>query len=580
MPRSPRGFRRFEGVSPACGFTSGLVSEDGTIHVAVGPHKVGTRAPGSTRLPDILQTTVAFGANTRAGHGGYAVDPLFSIVGGAAASYVQVVNGFLVPVGTYGQAPPGWVAGQSYDLDVLVGGAAGVWTIDVIANQAHVMSRATDTSTNFQLRDVINAGVVPNGGKIKVRDGAYFNPAGQLWTVTVPAGQVGGAYIDVEAESYLGAKIGGITIAAGSAGLVPLAFRNLHFYVDGVSSYANTAFRMLAYAAANTHGVSAYDCGFELGPACTSAVLLSVWGVMVRSFAVIDHCFFDNLFVGMDLGGPSQVNGSITVEYVDQPTITWNVGSRWHSDFMIGKPTRFVIEDNHGHSPVSLNGAHIDYFQYTGYDDAVAHPGGSLKRNTFARGDCTPASDLSDTQFMFYGANTNAGGVGASWFTAIECENNLYYGANDGNCLAFSNVRDISLKRNTCLAMPSPFVIAAKLYLNKMAGVDPAQVHGGAIEGNVQNIAASVTAEYSDTTVDTCSSTAHGHTLAHYQTLFSGYTGAKCVTRADVIAQYRSILGGPLEIDNTNHIYGGALFPDGSWNDGNAYVSGRLPPAT
>lgn len=422
-----------------------------------------------------------------------------------------------------------------------------------------------------------------------------------------------------------GHQIGSLTLDAALTGdiLFPIDFRWIDFFFDGTTSHSN----FLAYTSSG-YGVSAYNCRFEEGSSVTATNTVN--GMTLRA-GVVDHCYFKNVGRGIT-GGPSH---GIAAQ------ITWNIFEAMQSDAMTLNGAGLLVTDNFAFNFQFATGAHPDFCQHLGFTGSVTAGGTGYAPGTYTNVPLTGGSGTGalatvtvnsigvvsscvitteGTGYTFGDAlsanNANLGGSGSGFiYTSgshvdgfgsvlrnIAVRNvgvagrsdaqGLFFGGSTGtvrisgailqnNVLLLTAANGIALDRfndpvvqfnNVLTDFNSNSGSSLIMTLSTPSGSDGT---GGAFERNLVTLLSLVT---QNPPISNVANKVLPRTLTDYQAALPNYTdGPNLTNRAAVIASMTPGVGGTAT--NADGTYTGALFPDGSWNDGGVYVPGRLPPA-
>lgn len=554
---------------------------------------VASNINGNTEATASGETVhIEFGAKTRSGHGGF---PLGLTVGAAitgtnASDWRIDERGHIVPTGTYSAYKS--YTGSTYALTIA--GASKTVPIRIRANQAHIREVTSvanggtatlnvDASGNTQIRSVLSIdlgqnGALVGGDIVKCRSGD-FDPTNDLNTgalikPTNGYNLSGGSKIFVESEikntsnDANGNPVRGGNFRVGRFYFLSgtttdwsmIEIRNITFYTNNSGISASQAF-IAFQATTGVKSAAITECRFELGAAITGSPRNTFSNVNGRTDLALKRCHF----VG---GGNGILGGSDGSNMI----IQWNIFEDMAADCMQLNGGGHTIEDNFAFNYKTPTGAHPDFLQ------VIA--GSADKAQSFLRRNITVRNigivNEDDSTGFFGGPSTPYKAL--NWVV----ENNIIISSQLNN-IRLSGMDDISNRFNTSLFdiyTTDDIAVGNRFGYNRLEPSYPGA--GGTINYNIANAfdwaaqtGATTTPNKTLTPVDT----------ATYQTCFPNYPGSlgdNMHTRAQVIAICTPAnlaigSGGVKEFDDKCH---GALFPDGSWNDGAAYVNGRLSPAT
>lgn len=524
--------------------------------------------------PSAVVYNINFGVKTRRGHGGYPVNQTAAsaITGTGASDWVINSAGKIAPSGTYGNAMTfSKAAGETYNLTLADGTPCN---ITLVANAAHCTSTASDTSTSFELRTLLNtSGVIARGDTIYCRDDMNLNPTLADWRIRPPlAGYSGSGRVIVRGETpdlstdsngnlRRGglARIGALVWDAAVSGdvLWPIDVYYLTFYDDNSGSS-----RCFAYTTASGFGLGAYYCRFEtrsdvpLATANAKTAFVNRGGTM--------HACYVKYF------GIGTTGGRATGDY----TSTWtsNIFENLTEDGIKLGGTNIIVEDNFGFNFLYYTGAHPDWIQHLGTTTGSLSGLGSIRRNIGVR---NVGPTTGDAQGIFMDDTT-----APYYISGATIENNICIFTSQ-NGIELSRFDGATVVRNTILtANDNPFGTGLEPTLSMFVADDSGTTINSTFDRNASS-AKSITGSGN---TDTFNQT-FGRAVGAYSTAIPGFIGGSnpgYVTRAIVLAALKPAdlaiaSGGLRQADDT---FSGALFPDGSWNDGAAYVNGRLPAAT
>lgn len=496
--------------------------------------------------------TISFGAKTRKGHGGHSLgytgSGTLSITAGDPTGLWTIDSrNQLVPAGAYGGSVSGALVGP-YTLTVTDGTLAGTVTINILANAAHWRSvnvaPNADSGATSQLRTLLStAGAVARGDTLWLRNGSAFNPTCVDSRIRPPSGLYSGAgSIVIRPESPFAATMGRIwfdSAAMSAAGSVFIEFRDMQFLGYNTSSATVTTPLISRTGTFAIRDVHCYNCRFERDPAATQPMS----GVTPFSNGVIDHCYFGDLYDG--------ITGSSANAFV-----TFCEMQRIQNDCIKGTHTDITVEDNFFHDKYYYTtSSHGDFMQDLGVTGTPPQTRsvGSFRRNIFARGSVVDPTQ-PDGQGLFLDDTISGNNI-----TNVTAENNIYIGTFV-NGISMTRATNPTVRRNTVLND-----VTATLTTPANANINSNSGSGGTYENNVANgyVLQAGSTSLNNNTI--------GRTLTAYNSAFQNASLAMAAaSKADVIAGLKPVLGGPLL--NGDGTYSGALFPNGTWNDGSIYV--------
>jgi len=554
---------------------------------------VASNIHGNTEAIAVGSTVyIEFGAKTRSGHGGFPLGLSVgaTITGTNSSDWRIDERGHIVPTGTYSAYKS--YAGSTYALTIV--GASKTVPIRIRANQAHIREVTSvanggtatlnvDASGNTQLRTILNVNLGQSGALVgndivKGRSG-HFNPTsdlniGALLKPTNGYDVTAGQTIKVESEVRdLSYDINGNPNRGGDFKVGKLYFlsstttdwsmvvlRGITFYTNDSGLVSNQ--KLLAIQ--STTGVKSpqvTETRFELGSNITGSPRTSLTNIDGR----LDLKFTKNHIKG---GGNGILGGTDAANM----TITENIFEEMSADCMQLNGSGHLIEDNFAFNYRPPTGAHPDFVQIV--DGAGDKAQSIIRRNITVRNIGVVNED--DSTGIFGGPSTPDKAI--NWII----ENNIIISSQINN-IRLGGMDGISNRGNTSLFdiyTTDDNVVGNGYGWNRVEPSYPGT--GGSITYNIANVF--------DWGAQTGATTTPNKTLtptdtATYQIVFPNYPGElgdNMNTRQKVIsictpADLSIDDGGVKENDDRVH---GALFPDGSWNDFEPYVNGRLEPAT
>lgn len=245
-----------------------------------------------------------------------------------------------------------------------------------------------------------------------------------------------------------------------------------------------------------------------------------------------------------------------------------NVLVQCNGDGISVNGTKNVITDNFGFDWRVFGTSHQDCAQHTGFRSlGVTVPDvGYVARNVYWRG---VGNGTVEPQGIFF-TDTNLGTL----LGGVTFENNLLV-SGAANQLALSGGSGPLIQRNTAVNPQTwPDYIGAltsnRALLNLYRGV------GGLVDKNIVNTIAVTDGTDPQTGVTVTADNVTFDTTQNLAVYFASPAYELRTTKAAVVAAFSPLLDGPAK--NADGTYNGALFPDGSWNDGSVYQA--TPPTT
>jgi hypothetical protein len=308
------------------------------------------------------------------------------------------------------------------------------------------------------------------------------------------------------------------------------------------------------------YGVGFYECGVEGGPSITSNYPP---GLSLNRQHVVDHCTFHRLGKSLTTEGGGN-------------TITWNYGREMYDDFISIAGGGNTVEDNFGVDWRWQFSNHPDFIQFRPTSTFGNYGLGSVKRNIVVRGIGTDG--YIDAQGVFarnsFETDFYTGGVTAqNNIICITMQNGLYFQTLTNPNISWNTGLADFEKHPVLTRDPPPASPDCQLKIPTETGRNGT---GGQIDRNLFNAydlsgQSSIASQVYNLSV--------AKNLTAYDAALDAYTNdpAVLISRAAAIAAFTPLLNGTAK--NADGTYSGALFPDGSWNDGAAYVEGRLPAA-
>ena len=571
--------------------TTGLYGgSPGLNEGSLGLYSGAAGLQAGTAAPVVADQSFNFGRLTLAGHGAAipansgGVITSAAITSGTNSNHWQIASdGAITPsaTGVAAGLSPSYTLGCSYtNVD---GSDTAIITLTTLANAFTVTSTASDTSTSFQLRTLLNtAGTVDRGDTIYLRDGSYLNPAAETWRIRPPlAGYSGTGRIIVRSETATagldsngndlrggGAKIGALTFDAALSGDV--AFPIDLYYVDFYFNTNTSRVNALAYASSSGSGVGAYYCRFENGPAVSDLYVNPATACQVDR-ANIENCYIKRW--GRGITGDSTTT--------EQSRVVNNIFEGMLSDAMTLAGENWYIHRNFGFNFQFYTGAHPDWIQHTGALTASTGTIGTIEQNIGVR---NQGPSTADAQGIFFD-DTPA----PYWIAGATVQNNINnLTAAQGISLVRFDGATVSYNTNLT-AVGDPFGTGLEPSLN-MTILASTSINS-TFDRNV-TIAKSLAAN-----TDTNNLLISPRTLVQYNVAMPnyvggsnpGYTTRTAVLEAMTPADLAVASGGFKNADGT---FSGALFPAtpgqtiGAWNDGTVYQPldapwvAAHPPAT
>lgn len=535
---------------------------------------------------------IEFGAKTRSGHGGFPLGLSVgaTITGTNSSDWRIDERGHIVPTGTYSA----YKSYNSTTYSLTIDGASKLVPIRIRSAQAHIREVTSvanggtatlnvDASGTSQIRALLSVNLGQNGALVgndivKWRSGD-FNPTNDLntggiirpsngWDITgeqkiYVESEVVDNSIDTNGNPTRGglARIGRLYFLSGpTTDWTPIVIRDITFYTNNASISSSQSF-VAAQDSTTSKSAGIHRCRFELGVAITGSPRTSFINIVGRSDLKLTHCHL----VG---GGNGILGGATSNNMIFQ----WNIFEEMSADCMQLNGSGHLIEDNFAFNYRPPTGAHPDFIQIV--DGAGDKAQSIIRRNITVRNIGVVNED--DSTGIFGGPSTPDKAI--NWII----ENNIIISSQINN-IRLGGMDGISNRGNTSLFdiyTTDDNVIGYGYGWNRVEPSYPGT--GGSITYNIANVF--------DWVAQTGATTTPNKTLtptdtATYQLVFPNYPGElgdNMNTRQKVIsictpADLSVDDGGVKESDDKVH---GALFPDGSWNDFEPYVNGRLEPAT
>lgn len=563
-----------------------------------------------------LTQTIEFGAKTRTGHGahmcGYTGVGTLSIVSQKDASNATVTLFRMTQNGlnwrgaatTYNSAGPTTLnAPYTVVVQDSVTLLNSTITINCPANTFHTRELssvanggrwATDSvytvdaaATTWQVQYLVEtASVLTRGDTVKCRDGV-FNPNGaQLMRFKPKSGAYSGTgFITIQSENPSlttdlygnpdrrhGASFGYILIDGGTSGnvLFPFLFKDVQFFVN---TNGNT--NCIKYTNTSGWGISFDNCRFYAGAGYTSSPWVTV-GCQIRSagtdISYAINCLFEELGQGILVNKSTSVRSDSSLIQNNDFVRLWSDGIQDAA----GSTTNTQILDNlfrdfQANAASKTAGVHSDCYQHLG------ETGGTQIGANFERNIIVTNYGTSNWSCQGYFADDT---LSTNRLSGVVIKNNI----TDGqfyNQVFMNRHDDPDVRFNTLIPVitgdingPSPGPVLAPVWITLPSG------NGGTGAVVTHNIAPQiVTTGQAGVVVSTPNAfiptiTPYSSALAQRQAMFPNYVEYGIYTRVAAKARATPSVtlvasGGAMNATGT---YCGALFPNGSWNDGSIYI--------
>lgn len=436
------------------------------------------------------------------------------------------------------------------------GGGASLAAPIVIPDFAIVPAADAATTTANSPIGALNS-ILTHGKLVSLGNGDY-NPSFifdlGFQSSTNPGTFTGSNYITFKAATPQQAKLGRVSQYAGS---FPAHYK-----------WQDVAFQLPVGATAtgndNLYAVQNAGCGPALFSNCTftgntstvdgtgtpTAVFIPVGMATAPSF---DGCTFNFVNMMLQSGSLASVTNCLFLR-------SWNLCIQMRPGLGATITDNFFANGRRG------AGAHCDCIDMTvnGMANATYSAGDVIRRNIMIHGD----SDQTNCRTGIISTDFAAIGSGVL-ISNSDFSNNIFIGSESES---FHLVNQVSgtAKRNTVISDRGSYNASLQPQI-WMDGCGSMTVTDNITELAVQNNSASSANTIARTLV--LDRTLNSGAGSHAATFFAPVYGTSLTSASDVRRAFRPILNGPAK--NADGTYMGALFPDGTWNDGTVFAGSQ-----
>lgn len=519
--------------------------------------------PGSTSNSNQLQRVLN---TTRTSTGGDAGGVLYAgdtvrLRDGVEFGYSALNARFLPSIqpghGTITNPGSGYTDGNYYFCDTanVSGSGTGAKLTLVVSGGQVVVAMAAIPGTGYQAGDIITTDLGAGVSSIPGGSGFQFKVIDLDARITITS-ETPDTTTTIDGNNTWGgsARINAFEVASGAAGSVLRALYKFE-YIDFIHDTDTTPLKggFVVYRNQYCYGMAAHRCYFANEDAVSYTNLVDDFFACRRAEFTENYvyrpdrgvvCNFNGIFDGITTVVDNNVFVGPYVDCVD-------IGGNYNQ-----------ISRNFARDFNDKPGSHSDFMQHAGYSDGVSHG---------------PTLDVYENVVLAFGPTSEPQAVifvtdvsAPATTTGVNAYNNIILTGGGPNPIRIQNsVGPLATRNTNIIAADYPLIggtAQAKISFFGTVGV------GGTVTQNYTNLIETDQQTGTPTVAD--NKVVSPGSAAAYQEAFPNYAWGPFTTKAQVIAALTPTAGVSVDVGGAmlaDGRYVGALFPDGSWNDGTVF---------